>query len=420
MGRTLSIWTKKYINSIRDVIRFTNVLLLKYELLKDETDPVDLLGLTCLQVFEPSVYSKLPKYKEILCGGNYSYSYGRQKEDEEDYAHRDFLINNKIAVSECFDRYFALVLENDAISTAMIKRLIYDSNETDFSEGIMQLYQEGKIIRLLEEIEAYANSGNLTVISEERASLIIKNLARNWSCFEVDDRGFFSMPFAWRLLFCVNPLLKTMDSVSRLSCIYAVFEDKNVQPSTLALLLNNFETQHGRFTEKTSSRDDTIFPLEEVLNLERIFKNRSVEVLDSVDALRQCQCLDFLWMLGKIDAELVANKKKSITTDNISLIKIISYCTSRGTVATRTVSKMRNVNRNAIGDFIDIDEAYRRVKAFAATSQFFQLTKDDQMNAIAFICITEQTDCESISENGIAEDAIISMLAHLANQTPTD
>ena len=36
---------KQYIKSIRDVIRYTNVFLLKYELLKDETDPVDLLSL---------------------------------------------------------------------------------------------------------------------------------------------------------------------------------------------------------------------------------------------------------------------------------------------------------------------------------------------------------------------------------------
>ena len=48
---------QKYIRSIRDVIRYTNVFLLKYELLKDETDPVDLLGLTALQVFEPVLYS---------------------------------------------------------------------------------------------------------------------------------------------------------------------------------------------------------------------------------------------------------------------------------------------------------------------------------------------------------------------------
>ncbi len=56
---------------------------MKYELLKDETDPVDLLGLTSLQVFEPSLYSKLPSYKDILCGSDYSYSYERQKADEE-------------------------------------------------------------------------------------------------------------------------------------------------------------------------------------------------------------------------------------------------------------------------------------------------------------------------------------------------
>ena len=73
---------QKYIKSIRDVIRFTNVFTLKYELLKDETDPVDLLGLTLLQVFEPLIYSRIPHYKELLCGKGNNYSYERQKEDE--------------------------------------------------------------------------------------------------------------------------------------------------------------------------------------------------------------------------------------------------------------------------------------------------------------------------------------------------
>lgn len=34
-----------------------------------------------------------------------SYSIGR------DYSYRDFLINNNIAIPDCFDRYFALALE---------------------------------------------------------------------------------------------------------------------------------------------------------------------------------------------------------------------------------------------------------------------------------------------------------------------
>ncbi len=75
---------KEYIRSIRDVIRYTNVFSLKYELLKNETDIVDLLGLTCLQVFEPTIYTKLPNYKSMLCGMVNSYSYERQKLDEDE------------------------------------------------------------------------------------------------------------------------------------------------------------------------------------------------------------------------------------------------------------------------------------------------------------------------------------------------
>lgn len=43
---------RHYIQSIRDINRYTNVLSMKYQLLKDETDAVDLLGLVALQVFE--------------------------------------------------------------------------------------------------------------------------------------------------------------------------------------------------------------------------------------------------------------------------------------------------------------------------------------------------------------------------------
>lgn len=293
-----------------------------------------------------------------------SYSIGRN------YSHRDFMINNNLAAPECFDRYFALALENDAIPTNIIKRLIYQSSEDEFTQNMIQLYQEGKIIRLLEEIAAYAKQEYSSVIPKERASLIITALTRNWSSFEVDDRGFFSVPFSWRLLFCVDPLLKAMDSITRFSCIHSVFKNEDVQPSTLALLLKDFETQLGRFTNDASVRDDALFSLQEVLELETIFKSRAVEAIDSGNALKQHRGLNFLWMLGNIDAELAKEIKESLISDDISLVKVISYCTSRGTVETKIVEKMRDVNRQTIGEFIDVDEAYRRIKKFVFTNQF--------------------------------------------------
>ena len=84
---------------------------------------------------------------------------------------------------------------------------------------------------------------------------------------------------------------------------------------------------------------------------------------------------------------------------------------------TKIVTKTRNVNCQALGEFIDVDEAYQRIKAFVVTSQFASLPKDDQMNAMAFILVTERTPSGSIMENCIAEDAIVKALDQLREQS---
>ncbi len=398
---------KEYIKSIRDVVRYTNVFSLKYELLKNETDIVDLLGLTCLQVFEPAIYSKLSDYKDMLCGMVSGYSYERQKSEEDkiqnainvlvkdsditenikaakkiisilfpktrstmgttygigrNYAHRSFLINNNIAVPECFDRYFSLSLENEAIPTETIKKLIYEMDENEFVTEIEQIYREGRIIRLLEEIEAYANKGASVEISSERATVILVILARCWGAFKVEDRGFLSVPFEWRFLFCVDPLLKLVDTSKRYSVVRYIFEDKEVQMSTLALLLNDFETQHGRFKEDATVKEEQIITLNEVLELEDIFKRRAIEALDSRIVLDQNNGLNFLWILGQIDSDLAESKKKSLVTDKSSLVKVLSYCTSHGAISGRVTSKTWKTNLKTIEEFIDINEAYQQIK----------------------------------------------------------
>ena len=452
---------KNYIRSIRDVIRYTNVFSLKYELLKNETSAADLLGLTCLQVFEPTVYSKLPSYKDILCGERRSFSHERQKEAEEKverainriapddgsvtdleatknilgtlfpgiktnkgwsygvgrgYSRRDSLIRNSIAAPECFDRYFALTLENGAIPTATVRRMVFESSESELAEETMQVYREGKIVRLLEAIEAYAGAGDGRIIDAKRAAIIIKVLSCNWSSFEVEDEGFFAVPFAWRLLYCVDSLLKSMDSKARASLMCSIFENEKVQVSTVALLLQDFENQLGRCAENARESADAVLPLDEVQKLEAIFKERAVKAIDSKVVLRQYHGLRFLWLLGQIDPETAADKKKSMVTDDVSLVKIIDECTSRGSVAMRIVAKTRTVDRDRLSEFVDLGEAYRRVKKFATKNQFFDLPQDEQMSAIAFILIVERGPVESSLKDCIAEDAIIRVLDQMKSK----
>lgn len=391
---------KEYIKSIRDVIRYTNVFSLKYELLKNETDIVDLLGLTCLQVFEPTIYSKLPNLKDILCGTINNYSYELQKTEEDkiqkilseviaddaiianresakkilgvlfpkiqgttgisvygigrQYVHRHFLINNNIAVPACFDRYFSLSLEKQSIPTSLIKRMIYEADEKEFIGGIETIYKEGKIIRFLEEIEAYANKDSNVMISSERASLILKSLIRYWGLFKVEEKGFFSVPFDWRLIFCLKSLLESIDTSVRYLTVKSIFEDSEVQVSTLALLLDVFEKQHGRFREKTPIEDKQLITLDEVLELENIFKSRALDAIESKIILNQYHGLNFLWLLEEIDGELTKSKKRALVTDEASLVKVLSYCTSHGTVSGRITSKTWKVNIEEFMEFIEM------------------------------------------------------------------
>lgn len=443
---------KNYIKSIRDVIRYSNVFYLKYQLLQSETNPVDLLGLTCLQVFEPAVYSVLTNYKDTLCGSISSYSQNRRTdednvkkavneilsvgvaENEEAaknilgilfpktgkswgryYDHRKFLINCNIATPECFDRYFSLFLEDDAIPTATMKRLIYEADERELVTEITQLYQGGKIIRLLEEIEAYANKGDLKNIPEERATILIRCLCRMWSSFEVEEKGFFTVPFAWRFLFCVDPLLEAVDTAGRLSFLRGIFEDKMVEPPTLALLLQDFETQHGRCTDKGPNENKQAISLDELLELEPVFKSRCIDAIDSGTALSQYGGLNFLWMLSQIDEELVKHIKETLVTDDTSLAKIISYCTSHGKAAIKLVINTRKVDKQALSEFIDINEAYRRIGIFVTTCEFLRLPTENQKDVIAFIITMKRDENNSPTEGLVAEDAIKDELQKILN-----
>lgn len=427
---------KDYIHSMRDVIRYTNTFDLKYQLLREETNPVDLLGLTCLQVFEPGVYSALSHGKDVLCGAMQDYSYSARDAEEKKvksamdtifsiegianeqaakniagllfpkvrrtlgcslalsgyYDHRKFLIECSIASPECFDRYFSLSLEENAIPSAAIRRLLYETEEAGLEQEIYAIYQDGKIIRLLEEIEAYANKRELHTISATRAAVLICSLCHMWHRFEVEEEGFFAVPFEWRLYYCVDALLEIVEEVDKFPLLQSIFEDQNVAPSTLSMLLQRLEAQHGRFTnEKPDEEDKRTLSLDNLVKLESIFKARCREAIASGAALSQNDGLNFLWLLGQIDDAFTKQIKESLVTDDPSLAKVISYCTAHGKAAATLVVKTYRVDKKLLGEFVDLKEAYDRMCIFVKTYGFLELSEENQRDVGAFFAAMKQT-----------------------------
>lgn len=211
-----------------------------------------------------------------------------------------------------------------------------------------------------------------------------------------------------------------MDESVRFSSLQAIFEDSEVHTSTLALLLNDFETQLGRFSDEATVKDEPIITLDKVLELEEIFKKRAIEALESGSALEKYNGLNFLWILEQIDPDLIATKKKLIVTDEISLVKVLSYCTSHGKRAGRITSKIWQVDLKEFEKFIEIDEAYHRIQTFVTTNNFLSLSQDEQMDIIAFLLTMKENPENGIAKNRIVEESIQKELNKLVSNTLPD
>ncbi|KFI74517.1 KAP family P-loop NTPase fold protein [Bifidobacterium mongoliense] len=76
---------KPYVSTMRDVIRLSNEFKLRYKVMKDDVEVDDLLSITSLEVFRPSLHRWIMEHKALLCSpvtGRTSYS-GQHKGEEQ-------------------------------------------------------------------------------------------------------------------------------------------------------------------------------------------------------------------------------------------------------------------------------------------------------------------------------------------------
>lgn len=176
------------------------------------------------------------------------------------------------------------------------------------------------------------------------------------------------------------------------------------------MLLQNFERQLGRFTDDSKPNENALLSLADVLQLESIFKSRAIDAIDSKSVLNSANALSLFWMLQNIDPDMAKSKKASLITDDTSLAKVISACTSRGSTLGKIVVKTRKVDLKYLEEFVNLDEAYNRIEKFVATDSFTYLTEDEKLNTILFLKTAKQQNKEDSFFGGVPEDALADWL----------
>ena len=159
------------INSPRDLIRVTNTLRISWQAVAGEVDPVDFLVLETLRVQQPRVYAALKANKDRLTNGGLDHHYqqheavasayddlfvsefgGEEREamkqalrrlfpaldrvwDNMSYSSsffQDWERERRACSRKHFDTYFRFSLSDETISTAEVRSVIQNSDDSDF------------------------------------------------------------------------------------------------------------------------------------------------------------------------------------------------------------------------------------------------------------------------------------------------
>lgn len=196
---------KNYFNNLRNVYRYTSTLAFHFSLLKGRTvfeaNPVDLIAIECLRVFEPEVYNELSiskhaftqfqsagsttqnnketlkitidsvisKTADINRGnlrkilnelfptiqwitGNYYYDYS---------SYNDWFLEGRICHNKNFESYFQLSLsENEISKSDLVDFINFTVDENLLKRKILELNSNGKLKEFLSQFESYENQVN--------------------------------------------------------------------------------------------------------------------------------------------------------------------------------------------------------------------------------------------------------------------
>lgn len=425
-----------YLLSIRDITRYMNTFAFKYAILKGETDLQDLLLLTFLQVFEPETFAQLPFYSDILCGAVVDFlvheeakkariqkvydallkSASPNKKQAAEYllstlfpeltrCKREFdtvpahiyyskeerMQHHCICCRECFDRYFALNLERDAIPDAVIQYIIFEADQDSFVQQLKEWIQNRKIKRFLSELEAYFPSSqeNTKLIPEERAKQLILWLSEQWTRMEKipSTIAFLSSSLRYTLRIINFKLLRVMSPEIRCDMLKTIIASPKIAVGAIYDILGRLEDLHNRFREEVHNYSHTIITLEELKQLEDAFMERMLPSLKAATLLEDKDVKLAFWLMEEIDKERtnLAQIKAAVEGHLPSDTFLIQFIALHIDMDNSFGDVIWKINIDMIAQYVEINESAARIEHFLLSDAGQQITDKEKQEMAAFL-----------------------------------
>lgn len=405
-----------FINTIRDVNRIMNVYKLKYGLLHSETNCVDLLAITTLQVCAPEIFEWVKENINRMIGSSYASGISgiEQKKNKENYLkefekitkNAELMLNalqtlfpkfswntggyrflsetedelrykQKISCADRTPLYFRLSLEDVSISKELIVDSINNYDSTEYDEMLNSLIEKGFILQYAKELNARVN-----IIPDNRKKLVLQKLVHlQTKSFDSREKGVLNVSPAYYFELCAWSILKTMGTEAVNTVLKELMDTATIDEFDVIVgMIVKIEISFGRIGNSPNI-DYRVINEEQLSNIEDFVLNYIKEI-GQTRFLFKSKAPWSLYSFWKYkDSEsLQCHLSEGLN----SMENIPYYLANRASFCAGGKTHGWNFNKETIEEYIPIDKAYNDLISLKNTEFFSNLELDIKEIALAF------------------------------------
>ena len=373
--RQYPLCVKPFIRTLRDINRLCNAVRFKIQGIADDLNFTDIVSITAIEIQYPGIYNWIISNKTLLTGGidkNLILSSQWKKADWEEITteqwkhllnsndqfqtdskpletiteaianlfpfignklelfsvridplgQRELRAGNHIAHQDKFDRYFEFRLGQTSITRSELKLLLTVLDETQIIDYIKGQTDVGKIKELLEEIRAHYSE-----LSPTRAKILINSIISSSDHINNEKADFFYLGNRTTAEYLLRSIFTRIPDKDRFPIINALImsADKDMH-EMLADMLNTTELAFGRLAAEGKTRDIIkIVTLDELLEWERVFTERTQELLEDNNLFEFSNCRLILYLLEQFDAEYTTKYMKQLLKSPQNVVRYLEH-----------------------------------------------------------------------------------------------
>ena len=399
-GRVFYHSMNVYFDDLRSVYRYTSTLSFHFNILKGKSDfevnPVDLMAIECLRVFEPDVYKEIARSKKLFTT-NGSDRYGIIKDstvasiniildkaapDKRDSVKkmikqlfptidwalggiqydggfaRNWLKEMRICYPSNFDKYFQFAIPSDELSNSELQKMLSLTADSDrFSSFILSLKERDILVNALLQFEAFIDE-----IPLGNGSSYVKGILDVGDHIDAQSMGFMTFSAIKHAEMLISGFLQRIDSQEERGKLLLDCFKISEGLSIIEHILQSEENCRERLGKGYTLRDDEF----EALKVEFVKRLDEMSVNSPNDLLSNQHLVSFLYRWKRWGNENIVTDwlKSQIQTVKgcITLLKRFVSKSSSHSLDSHIVKTTTYIKLEDIENFLEVSTIQEKVK----------------------------------------------------------